>query len=625
MAITRRDFLNGVALTIAAGFTPLQALRADPARYYPPILTGMRGNHPGSFESAHKVAREGHRFPVGGLSVRETYDLVVVGGGISGLATAYFYRQKHPNAKILILDNHDDFGGHAKRNEFHHDGHTLLTYGGSESFQSPKALFSPQVNRLLKELGVEEDRFLKYFDRDFYFKQGLSRGAFFDNAHFGENKVVGGSPEMGIADDLLPSLLNSRPLEEYINDFPLPEEDRKALISLHLDPPDYLPDMSTEEKETYLGTISYTTFLKKHVGLSDHAMLYFRSMSNEFYGYGVDAIAAIDAYETRYPGFDAMGLPEAGADVQAELDEPYIYHFPDGNASVARLLVRALIPDAAPGQGMDDIVMANFDYSKLDQPDNAVRLRLNSTAVHVGNPGGPVDIGYLNDGELYRVQGKQCVLACYNMMIPSIMPSLPDEQKQALHRNVKAPLVYAKVVLKNWHAFKKLGVHSLYAPTAPYSLVKLDYPVSMGGYNHARSPDDPIVVHMVQVPTVANTGLDVRQQLRMGRAKLLGMSYQDVEAEIRQQLGAILGTVDEELDPLIVAITVNRWSHGYSYEETSLFDSSDQAANTIQRARQPVGQVSIANSDSGWSPYMHAAIDEAWRAVNELTPTEAAS
>lgn len=618
MTITRRDFLNGAALTIAAGFTPLQALRAAPGLYYPPILTGMRGNHPGSFEAAHKVGRQGHRFPLGGLSVSEQYDLVVVGGGISGLAAAYFYRKQHPGAKVQILDNHDDFGGHAKRNEFHESGHTLLTYGGSESFQSPKALFSERVNSLLRELGVNEDKFTRYFDRDFYFRQGLSRGAFFDKAHFGADKVVGGSPEMGIADDLRPDLLNSRPLAAYLDDFPLPESDRRALITLHTDPPDYLPELSTEEKEEYLATISYSTFLKQHVGLTDEAMLYFRSMSNEFYGYGIDAIAAIDAYETRYPGFDAMHLPPISEEVQAELDEPYIYHFPDGNASVARLLVRAMIPTVAPGTGMDDIVMAMFDYSQLDQPGNAVRLRLNSTAVQIDNPQGPVDIGYLRDGVLHRVQGKQCILACYNMMIPSIMPSLPDEQKQALHRNVKAPLVYSKVLLKNWHAFKKLGVHSLYAPTAPYSLVKLDYPVNMGGYTHARSPDDPIIVHMVQVPTVPNTGLDVRQQLRMGRSKLLGMSFDEMETEIRQQLGAILATVNEPLDPLIKAITINRWSHGYSYEETSLFDDSDQAGQTINLARQAHGQVAIANSDSGWSPYMHAAIDEAWRAVNEL-------
>lgn len=212
---------------------------------------------------AHKLARQGHRFPIGGLGVQGQYDLVVVGGGISGLSAAWFYRQKNPNAKILILENHDDFGGHAKRNEFKVNGDTLLSYGGSESFQSPSMLFSEQVNGLMESLGIDIEKFKCYFDQEFYFKQGLSRGTFFDKAHFGVDKVVGGSPEMGIADELRPDLLNSRPLEEYLNDFPLPEADRKALITLHLNPPNYLADMPYDEKIDYLWGISYYTFLKE--------------------------------------------------------------------------------------------------------------------------------------------------------------------------------------------------------------------------------------------------------------------------------------------------------------------------------------------------------------------------
>lgn len=317
-----------------------------------------------------------------------------------------------------------------------------------------------------------------------------------------------------------------------------------------------------------------------------------------------------------------MGLPEGSEEMKAELDDPYIYHFPDGNASVARLLVRDMIPGVAPGNTMEDVVLAHFDYQQLDKPENNVRLRLNSTAVRVDNPDGPVDVGYLTDGVLTRVQAKHCIMACYNMMIPSMVPSLPAAQKDALHSNVKAPLVYAKVVLKNWHAFKRIGVHSLYAPTAPYTLMKLDYPVNMGGYHHAKGPDEPIVVHMVQVPTAPNTGLGVRQQLRMGRAELLGRSFAEMEAEIRQQLGATLGIADEELDSLITAITINRWSHGYSYYESSVFDTTPEAERTIELARRRHGQITIANSDSDWSPYMHSAIDQAFRAVNELIGQE---
>ena len=151
--ISRRDFLSGTALVIAGGLTPLAQLRAEPERYYPPVLTGLRGSHPGSFEVAHQVGRQGRSFDISGSPVEESFDLVVVGGGISGLAAAWFYREAHgPDARILILDNHDDFGGHAKRNEFRVDGRLLLGYGGTESLQSPKALFSQTVNRTLKRL-----------------------------------------------------------------------------------------------------------------------------------------------------------------------------------------------------------------------------------------------------------------------------------------------------------------------------------------------------------------------------------------------------------------------------------------------------------------------------------------
>ena len=134
MTITRRDFLNGAALTVAAGLTPAAQLAAQPGRY-PPALTGLRGQHEGSFEVAHALAREGRRFAVDAAPIEESYDLVVVGGGISGLSAAWFYRRVRPSARILILDNHDDFGGHAKRNEFILDGRRIIGYGSSQSLQ----------------------------------------------------------------------------------------------------------------------------------------------------------------------------------------------------------------------------------------------------------------------------------------------------------------------------------------------------------------------------------------------------------------------------------------------------------------------------------------------------------
>lgn len=619
MDITRRDFLNGVAITIAAGMTPLQILQAAPdGRYYPPALTGLRGSHVGSFEVAHQMGWEKKAFDTDKLPITEDYDLVVVGGGLSGLSAAWFYREKHPKAKILILENHDDFGGHAKRNEFQAGGRLIIGYGGSEAFQSPNHLYSKEVNGLLKKLGVNIKRFETAFDRQFYPGLGLSRGVFFDKENFGEDKLVTGDPTPMVADDIAPDQLHARSISDFINDFPLPETDRQALIALHVAPKDYLPGKTAEEKAEYLAATSYRDFLLKNVGLSEGAVKYFQSRTNDFMALSIDAVASADAYSVGFPGFGGMNLAPISEEAAAEMEEPYIYHFPDGNASLARLLVRSLIPAVAPGHTMDDIVLAPFDYARLDQPRTPVRVRLNSTAVSVRNVGDGVHIGYSRGGQLAQVRGKRCILACYNMMIPYLLRDLPAEQAQALSQNVKYPLVYTKVVVRNWTSFQKLGVHEIYAATQPYSRIKLDYPVSMGGYEHPRDPTQPIGLHMVYVPTSPNSGMNGRDQARAGRGKLYGQTFEQLEAQLRDQLHRMLGPGGFNHQTDILAITVNRWSHGYATFSNSLFDDADESEKLKDLARQPVGHVSIANSDAAWSAYAHAAIDEAYRAVGEV-------
>jgi len=228
MSITRRDFLNGAALTIAAGLTPATQLAAQPARY-PPALMGLRGQHEGSFEAAHALAREGRKFPVDGLPISETYDLVVVGGGISGLSAAWFYRRAKPSARILILDNHDDFGGHAKRNEFTLDGRRIVGYGGSQSLQSPKSLYSPVAKGLLRDLGVDVTRFETAFERGLYPSLGLSRGTFFNREMFGRDVLVTGDPGSD-EDNARP---NAKPLSEFVSAFPIAEASKAQIVALY--------------------------------------------------------------------------------------------------------------------------------------------------------------------------------------------------------------------------------------------------------------------------------------------------------------------------------------------------------------------------------------------------------
>jgi spermidine dehydrogenase len=610
-SITRRDFLGGTALAIGAGLTPADQIAAVPAQY-PPALTGLRGQHPGSFEVAHAFAREGERFGIDDARSDEAYDLVVVGSGISGLAAAWFYRRAvGAGARILILDNHDDFGGHAKRNEFSAGPRTLIGYGGSQSIQSPKTLWSDVAKGLLCDLGVELSRFESAFDRGFYSSLGLSRGVFFDRETFGRDALVIGDLLLSRNADAGAQLAN------FIAAMPLAEASKQQLLALYDPGRDPLAGKSAEEKVEILKRTSYRDYLVKICGCSNEVPNCFQGRPLGFFGLGCDAVSASDLRSFGYPGFAGLKL---AADDHPEWSEPYIYHFPDGNASLARLLVRALLPHAAAGHTMDDIVLAGFDYGALDRADNNVRIRLQSTVIDVRQRGDAVSIGYVTAGAPHRVTAKHAVLACFHMMIPYLLPDLPQEQREALALNVKTPLVYTNVLVRNWQPWLALKVSDIAAPMGFFSHAALDFPVDLGGYRHPREPADPIVLHLVHVPGAPNSGLEARAQFHIGQAKLLAMTFADFETRIRDQLDRMLGAGGFDSERDIAAITVNRWPHGYGYTANSLFDPDDYDERVLKLARQPFGRVTIANSDAGGDAYAHLAINEAARAIQELVP-----
>jgi spermidine dehydrogenase len=634
--ITRRDFLGGVPLAIggavAGGLLPAAAAQApqDAPGYYPPASTGLRGSHPGSFEAAHHL-RDGDFWsqhppnppPLAGegrvgAAAGETYDLVVVGGGISGLAAAHFYRQKHPDARILILENHDDFGGHAKRNEFALNGRTELMNGGTLMIDSPHP-YSAVADGLLKTLGIDPVALNNACTHsDFYPSLGLRHGIFLDKETFGADHLIVEADGKPWAALLAPS--------------PLPPQVQKDIARIEEAQIDYMPGLSSDEKKRQLAKMSYRDFLLNVVKADPGVIAFYQARSHGEWGVGIDAVAALDVWAFRFPGFQGLDLklgavPGLGFTAAGYADDggSYRFHFPDGNASIARLIVRDLIPDAVPGTSAEDVVTARIDYGKLDRATSPVRIRLSSTVVRARNVGDPascneVEIAYVRGGEVSAVRAGACVLACWNMMIPYLCPELPEKQKEALHYGVKTPLIYTSVGLRNWTAFKALGISRVYAPGGYFSSLSLNWVVDIGDYKSPRSPDEPMLIRMERTP--CQPGLSEREQNRAGHRDILATSFATFEHNIRDQLARTLGSGGFDADRDITAITVNRWPHGYAYEYNSLFDPDwpeGEAPNIVGRAR--FGRIAIANSDSGAAAYTDSAIDQAYRAVQELLQT----
>jgi len=643
--IKRRDFINGAlksSLAMAAsGIAPnLLAAAADmPAPEpsvgataqdnYPPALTGMRGSgYPREFEPGHML-RDGI-LDIAAIQVEDTgeeYDLVVVGGGISGLAAALYYsRDSGGRARTLVLDNHDDFGGHAKRNQFDFDARTVISNAGTFNI-SPG---SENAMAFMQSIGIDDLNRLNRDHQDtfFYHRLGMGQSVYYDEATFGEDMLLPDPAPwiefIALHDPNTPPDQAKR-WAEFLARAPMSEQARKDVYRLYTQKTEYLPGMTPAERVQALRKITYRDFLLQIAKVDPMVVTYLRDRT---FGSarGLSGVSAFAARRRGMPGFLGIDLGAEHPLPARALSQPPAthhtsvpnYHFPDGNATIARLIVRQLVPAALPGSTLEDSILQRVDYARLDVSENRNRIRLDSTVVNVTNTTTGVEVIYAKGKTFKRVRARHCVLACWHSVIPYLCPQLPEWQKQALRYQVHAANLWVNVWLNNWRAFHQAGACFINAPNGYYSQILLECPVNIGGYKHAVSPDEPTVLTMLRV--FETPGLPVKEQYRIARHEMYATSFETYEYNVREQLTRMLGAYGFDARRDIAGITVNRWGHGYSYMYSSAFDEFLERGEQPphERARLPFGNITIANCDAAARDTTPDSIDQARRAVSEL-------
>ncbi len=630
--ISRRDFLDGVALTALAGYTaghadgladghtgtgraprPTAAETAD----HPPAFQGLRGDTPHAVGTGHAL-RDGRFWEHAGTpeDTGERYDLVVVGAGISGVTAAYLWWRADPGARILILDGHDDVGGQARRTEFPSGAGpgTVAGYGGSPYL--PAAL-TPEAEALLRDLGVAIRRPADAPPRE---------GVFCDRETFGRAERL---------------VLPGPHPEDWIADLPMAPAAKADLARLVTDPPDWFPGLDDDAKKERLAALTYPAFLRDVCRVHDDVAKFYRTSPCRDRACHADTLTALDAWAHArhtpgahtYPGFTGLALdPTAPSRYNSPgLKKtwhagPAIQYFPDGNHTLIRLMLARMlptaldrpVPDHTPhGHARSDDV--RLDYGRLDLPGARVRVRLSSLAVLVreappGTAGrdrtAPVTVAYFDDERVRTVRAGAVVMACWHGMIPYLVPGLPPDQRTALAQAVRTPIVYATVRLRHARPWHQAGADRVRFTGAYWAHAELS-PTAH------RDPDAPVSAHLLHL--AARPGLPPAEAAAAGRRDLIATPYAHLEYTVREQLTRLLSP--HGFDPArdIEGLTVNRWGHGRPIEPTPLFAPSyPDGPFPSETATRPFGRVAFAGSDATLTPTPDASITAAHHAVTAL-------
>jgi len=612
VAITRRDFLNATLLAsgsvLLASASPAQLLSSAAQAPAQDDWTGYggvgdyansNGNTTAVFEAGHQI-RDGlfEGLPVSAIDTGETYDCVVVGGGISGLAAALIFRRKAGEGKTcLVLDNHPIFGGEAKRNEFLVDGHRLIGHQGSALFWPPYP--HSFIARFYESIGLKTPR-LEYQKWAGPAPEiPLTRTPYLGSAPYGLyfGKKFGQPQGVWVTD---PKKLEGAPLsaktrEEFLRTQSLDQAAQK---------PQYRGDAISRR----LDTITLEQHLMEKYSISRDTVRTFLSDEGGGFGLGPDALSGYTGY-----AFDELGpIPEDGTEM-----------FPDGNSGIARLIAKTLIPESIAGSpSLEDVCRNQVNFSALDRTGAAARIRLDSTAVWVKHDGDAaksesVTVAYTRGGKTYRVKARSVVMAGGSWTSRHVVRDLPDDRKESYAQFHRSPCMAVNAMVRNWRFLYKMGISGCQWFDGLGSYLQIRKLALCGADSPTIGPDSPVVLAIKVLYTYP--GKNAEEQGHMGRGEMISTPFREYERQIRQQLTDMFARTGFEASRDIAGIILNRWGHAYASPAPGFYFGKDgkPAPGDVLRAA-PFGRIAFANTDLSGMPDHKSSILEADRAVEQL-------
>ncbi|MCP3938545.1 MAG: NAD(P)-binding protein, partial [Actinomycetia bacterium] len=521
----------------------------------------------------------------------ELFDLVVVGAGFSGLSAAIVYRDNNPGARVLILDNHDEFGGHARRNTFDVDGTTLIAGGGTYELEAHRWA-SSQSAAILDRIGLDPDRLAGYWQSDRIEKLGLTAGFFSDETSHGV-------PSSWARD------MYAKPWGEFFAQTNLNPDVAADLAQLCT-----AREAPTGLRSDDLADRTYRQYIEDDLGLSNDATRFAEIYVKDMLGAGAEALSA-SAMVDYGPGFDW-----AGGDWSPDESQRYTYmaasRYPDGMHTLVRGLLAELIPAAFSRTGsLDELFLADVCDEAFEL--GPVHLRLNSTVVHVEHDGDPdtaerVNVVYVNGDAAHRVHARQFIMAGGGFIARRVLRDMPAENLAAATEAVHCPMVYTNVALRRWTSIAEAGVYWGGFTDWPYQTFMLQHPIYPPGWDAPFDPDEPITVMLTG--GAVGQGATALEQAIAGRTALEATSRETHEEGVANLLERMFGATGFQRSD-IAAMTINRFGHGYGF-----FKGPDEDG-AHRRARRSWGRISIAHSDSQGEVWAHSAIDAGHRAATE--------